>query len=234
VNGVIAERKNPFGRWGQAAPSGRRFARVGQWKSRVAAHAAKGGREQAPARQMEAQTATWPTGFPGSELSKFSKLRPASYTGRTSTALRKRAWAEPSEKVGRGGASRSPLAVSSLDKATELLAQITADLAVLAQPALRIKAARSLRRAATDQSQVSPRIASVALLLSDALFNSPSIEITDERRDALRNGLDLLMDSFVPGDQEESFFRTLLSTGWQVTAPFDRDEFADLITQIDD
>lgn len=129
-------------------------------------------------------------------------------------------------------ASRTSLPVSSLDRAAGLLSKLVAPSTDVDQAELRIRVARTLRRAAIDQSQASPRIASIALLLSDALVNSPGKDLTPERRQALSVGLDLLMDSFVPQEKEAGLFRALLDAGWEITGPFNRDEFADLLAEI--
>jgi len=141
-------------------------------------------------------------------------------------------WSQAMRSTRRHEASNLGLAVTSLDKAVQMLAALTTDEAQLSQGALRMQTARLLRRAAVDQDRQSPRVASVALLLSDALLNSALLEATAERRNALRLGLDLLMDSFVPQEREEQLVRALLDAGWEITAPFNQDEFADLIEQV--
>lgn len=128
--------------------------------------------------------------------------------------------------------TRPSFSVSSLDRATELLARLTADSVDSDQPELRMQTARILRRAAVDQSQISPRVASISLLLSDTLVNSLTIDLTPERRQALRLGLDLLMDSFVPQEKEEELFRSLLNAGLEITSPFNHEEFTDLVARL--
>jgi len=71
----------------------------------------------------------------------------------------------------------------------------------------------------------------VALLLSDTLINSPMKALTSERKQALSLGLSLLMDSFVPQEKEEALFRALLDAGWEITGPFNRSDFGDLIAK---
>jgi hypothetical protein len=44
----------------------------------------------------------------------------------------------------------------------------------------------------------------------------------------------MLMDSFVPQEREEELLRSLMDSGWEITAPFDHAEFADLAAQIGD
>lgn len=141
-------------------------------------------------------------------------------------------WARHSEPARRLGHPRVALTVTSLDKAVQSLATLTTDDAQLSVGDLRIHAARLLRRAAVDQSRMSPRIASIALLLSDALLNSPTIEASSSQREALRLGLNLLMDSFVPQEREKELLRALMDSGWEITAPFNHDEFADLIEKV--
>ena len=148
--------------------------------------------------------------------------------------LNRRSWS--SSRTGSGTrtqpVTRPSFSVSSLDRAAELLARLTADSVDLGQPELRMQTARILRRAAVDQSQISPRVASISLLLSDTLVNSLTIDLTSERRQALRLGLDLLMDSFVPQEKEEELFRSLLNAGLEITGPFNHEEFTDLVARL--
>jgi len=126
----------------------------------------------------------------------------------------------------------SPM-VTSLDKAVDSLARLTIGEEQLSNGDLRIQSARLLRRAAVDQSRLAPRVGSIALLLSDSLLNSPGVEASNEKREALRLGLNLLMDSFVGEEREKKLYRALMNAGWEVTATFDHGEFADLLAQIE-
>lgn len=124
------------------------------------------------------------------------------------------------------------LTVTSLDRSVEALSSLTSAPAQFAQGELRARAARLLRRASVDQSRLSPRVAGIALLLSDALLNTPEPDPSAKKIQALRLGLDSLMDSFVSQQRERELVQTLLNAGWEITAPFDRDEFADLVSRI--
>jgi hypothetical protein len=139
-------------------------------------------------------------------------------------------WARPKQTPRREIAAFN-LSVTSLDRAVQMLATLASDEAHLSQGELRMQTARHLRRAAVDQSHQSPRVASIALLLSDALLNSAVLDVTQDRQNALRLGLDLLMDSFVPQEREEELLRALIEAGWNITAPFQKNEFADLMEQ---
>jgi len=117
--------------------------------------------------------------------------------------------------------------ISSLDRAVGILSTLV-ESEQLSRAAARAEAARALRRAGLDQSRINPRVASVAVLLSDALLNSPTLEPSAERRDALRFGRNLLVDPFVGNEQEEDLFLRLTRAGWEMTPPFDREAFAAL------
>jgi hypothetical protein len=143
-------------------------------------------------------------------------------------------WPQPTKEAHKIVDTGTALTVTSLDKAVQMLATLTVDEGRLSEGDLRMRTARLLRRAAIDQNRASPRVASISLLLSDALLNTPVIEATQERQQALRLGLDMLMDSFVPQEREEELLRALMDSGWEVTAPFDHAEFADLVAQIGD
>lgn len=89
-----------------------------------------------------------------------------------------------------------------------------------------VTAARALRSAAVERRRSSPRVASVALLLSDALgFTDPAtLAIAD--RVPLRVGCEVLMQPFVSTDDERRVFAALLEHRWYVTGAFDADGFA--------
>lgn len=84
-----------------------------------------------------------------------------------------------------------------------------------------LRASRLLRRSAIQENGRSPRFATLALVVSDALaFTSPT-DVEPAARQPIADAFDLLRQPFVPGDAEESVFQGLLDYGWRVTAPFD-------------
>jgi hypothetical protein len=90
-------------------------------------------------------------------------------------------------------------------------------------------AARLLRTAAQDRRLAAPRVASVALLASDAIMFTPR-DLALEARAPLIETMRLLVEPFVSGDAEERVFDSFLDAGWEVT-PFheeDGDELSDL------
>lgn len=90
-------------------------------------------------------------------------------------------------------------------------------------------AARLLRSAAQDRRLAAPRVASVALLASDAIMFTPR-DLALEARAPLVQTMRLLVEPFVSGDAEERVFDVFLDAGWEVT-PFheeDGDELSDI------
>jgi hypothetical protein len=98
-------------------------------------------------------------------------------------------------------------------------------------------AARLLRSAALERRVVAPRIASVALLLADALtFTSPGDVSPNQRDGALKPGLRLLTQPFVSTAEEGGLVDALLDNGWDVMASFHAEafgEFANAMTEGD-
>ena len=89
-----------------------------------------------------------------------------------------------------------------------------------------VRAARLLRSAAIERRLSSPRVASVALLLSDALFFTEVGTIALADRTPLKTGFRMLLQSFVSTEDERSIFRELLEHRWYVTPAFDPETFA--------
>jgi hypothetical protein len=89
-----------------------------------------------------------------------------------------------------------------------------------------LKASRLLRRSAIQENSRSPRFATLALVVSDALAFTLPAEVAPAAKRPLADAFDLLRQPFIPGDAEESVFQGLLDHGWRVTAPFDPNEWA--------
>ena len=83
------------------------------------------------------------------------------------------------------------------------------------------RAARLLRRAAIAFRARSPRAASTALLISDALTNTSPEGMTQGRLRPLRDGYRLLNGSFIRSEDEERLFESFLSEKWHTVAPYD-------------
>jgi hypothetical protein len=84
-----------------------------------------------------------------------------------------------------------------------------------------VLAARLLRGVARERRRDFPRIASVALLLSDALVLSEPQKVSPEGWIAMKSGADLLLEPFVPEEREEKLFRALVDNNWTLTSMFD-------------
>jgi hypothetical protein len=94
-------------------------------------------------------------------------------------------------------------------------------------------AARMLRSAALERRVVAPRVASVALLLADALtFTAPEDVSSTQRGVALKPGLKLLTQPFISTAEEGSLVDALLDNGWDVMASFDPAAFEELADAI--
>jgi len=91
-----------------------------------------------------------------------------------------------------------------------------------------LRAARLLRSAALERRVVAPRIASVAVLLSDALTFTQPTDVSPAQRGALRSGLKLLTQPFVSTVDEGSLVDALLDNGWDVMASFQAEALGDL------
>lgn len=89
-----------------------------------------------------------------------------------------------------------------------------------------LHAARLLRVAAIERRFSSPRVASTALLLSDALSFTEVETVGVVGRAPLKRGLTLLMQAFVSTDDERGLLRELLEHRWYVTPGFDAEAFA--------
>ncbi len=96
-------------------------------------------------------------------------------------------------------------------------------------PSERAMAARLLRSAALERRLLAPRVAGVAVLLSDALtFTSLSEGVSGSQREALKVGLRLLTEPFISTGEEGDFVDALLNSGWDIVAPLDFGELAEL------
>jgi hypothetical protein len=119
------------------------------------------------------------------------------------------------------------LTASSRDKAASLLQRLLVSPDVTGDEWMQVS--RALRETSVEHRRFAPRVASVALLLSDALAFTPPEQVEGERRRPLASGLQLLLEPFVPQDREEHLFRSLVTSGWRVTAYFDDADFTPLI-----
>jgi hypothetical protein len=84
-----------------------------------------------------------------------------------------------------------------------------------------IHVARLLRHAALERKHSAPRVASVALLLSDALTFTSVASLSEEDLQPLRTGLLCLMNAFVSTADERRVLRELIAHQWYVTPGFD-------------
>ncbi len=151
---------------------------------------------------------------------KRARSRPSSQLG-TRGALRPSYDGEAEEGVPTPVPERTPTA---LDEAVAMLSQLAA---TDAPGDVQLAAvARALRFASAERRTSSPRVASVALVLSDALAFTPSSELTAAARASLKAGARALMEPFVSIDEEERVFSSLIEAGWEVTAFFNPQAYA--------
>jgi hypothetical protein len=81
-------------------------------------------------------------------------------------------------------------------------------------------ASRLLRRAAIERKHSSPRAASIALVMSDALGFTDMKTVPAERRGPLREGFIALGKPFISTDDERGVLQGLLEAGFYVTPGF--------------
>jgi hypothetical protein len=89
-----------------------------------------------------------------------------------------------------------------------------------------MRAARLLRQAALERKYGSPRLASAALVVSDALTFTELQDVDEGRREPLRFALRVLTQPFISTDDEAAMFQAFLARGWYDTAAFDAERFA--------
>jgi len=134
--------------------------------------------------------------------------------------------AKPSESRSTTSSSGGAVPTSMLDEAAAALQTVALQPNVTGSEWLR--AARLLRSAALERRVVAPRIASVAVLLSDALTFTQPTDVSPAQRGALRSGLKLLTQPFVSTVDEGSLVDALLDNGWDVMASFQAEALGDL------
>jgi hypothetical protein len=95
-----------------------------------------------------------------------------------------------------------------------------------------VETARLLRLAARMQRRSFPRIASVALLVSDALLYTPASALSADAMRPLQSAVSLLTEPFVGNDAERELFEAFVQSGWRVTPAFDAERLSEVAAAI--
>ena len=115
-----------------------------------------------------------------------------------------------------------------LDQAIGALREIV--IADGVEPPVAAKAARLLRGAALERRVSAPRVAGIALLVSDALLFTDLDAMTSAQRAPLRHAMRVLSEPFVAQSDESRLVDGLLDNGWDVTASLDGEAFGVFMT----
>ncbi len=91
-----------------------------------------------------------------------------------------------------------------------------------------VHASRLLREAAIERRHSFPRVASVALLVADALMFTEVGTVAQADRVPLRFAVRLLSQRFISTEEERELLRGLLHHGWYVTPSFNAEVFSNL------
>jgi hypothetical protein len=150
------------------------------------------------------------------ETARRTTLREESGRG-TPTSL-----ASGARTTERSDAAESVQRTTALDQALAALKDVAVG---SADEARWMRAARLLRQAAVERKYGSPRVASAALVVSDALTFTELQHVDEGRREPLRVALRVLTQPFVSTEDEAAMFQAFLAGGWYVTAAFDAERF---------
>jgi hypothetical protein len=123
----------------------------------------------------------------------------------------------------RSDSAESVQRTTALDQALAALKEVAVG---SADEARWMRAARLLRQAALERKYGSPRVASAALVVSDALTFTEVQHVDEGGREPLRVALRVLTQPFVSTEDEAAMFQAFLTGGWYVTAAFDPERFA--------
>jgi hypothetical protein len=145
-------------------------------------------------------------------------------SGHADTAPGTPASAEAGQTTDRSDGAVMVEKTTALDRALAALKHIAVG---TADEAGWMQAARLLRQAALERKYGSPRVASAALVVSDALMFTEVGHAGDEGREPLRVALRTLTQPFVSEEDEAEMFRAFLNGGWYVTAAFDAERFSE-------